>query len=187
MVLGKTARIGHIWCLGARSLQWYKSSLEERQAWRTKQGELQANCQPAIKSIFMHSLGIDQRTTKHHTKRVMQTHMTQDIYPKLRPFHTSGASTHFISAGVRACTTLVPSINLVLKIRLALPNMPSFKLTTINWLPLNLVRIRRPIFCVCERSSAASTSSRMYIGAGEYWRSERMRERAMRELHVCMN
>lgn len=39
---------------------------------------------------------------------------------------------YFISAGVRACTTLVPSMNLVLKIRFAFVNMPSFKLTTMN-------------------------------------------------------
>lgn len=51
-----------------------------------------------------------------------------------------------------------------------------------NWLPLNLVLIKRPMFCVCDRSSAASTSSRMYMGAGEYWRSARIRERAISDL-----
>lgn len=39
---------------------------------------------------------------------------------------------HFTSCGPILCTTLVPSINLVRKIRFALANMPSFKLTTIN-------------------------------------------------------
>jgi hypothetical protein len=41
-------------------------------------------------------------------------------------------STHLKSCGPIACTTDVPSINLVRKIRFAFPNMPSFKLTTIN-------------------------------------------------------
>ena len=89
---------------------------------------------------------------------------------------------HFISAGVNACTTLVPSIKRVLKIRFAFVNMPSFRLTTMNWLPRKRVRIRRPMFCVCDRSRAASTSSRMYMGAGEYCSRERIRERAMRDL-----
>ena len=35
---------------------------------------------------------------------------------------------------------------------------------------------------VCERSSAASISSKMYIGAGLNWRRDMIRERAMREL-----
>lgn len=89
---------------------------------------------------------------------------------------------HFRSAGVSACTMLVPSLNLVRKIRFAFWNMPSFKLTTINWLPLNRVFIRRPMFWVWLRSRAASTSSRMYIGAGLNWRRARMRERAIRDL-----
>ena len=38
------------------------------------------------------------------------------------------------------------------------------------------------MFCVCERSRAASTSSRMYMGAGLNWSRAMMRERAMREL-----
>ena len=79
-------------------------------------------------------------------------------------------------------TTLVPSENLVLKTRLAFWNMPSFKLTTMNWLPLNLVLISRPIFCVCDRSSAASTSSKMYIGAGLNCSSAKIRESAMSDL-----
>jgi len=73
-------------------------------------------------------------------------------------------------------------MNLVLKIRFAFPNIPSFRLTTMNWLPLNLVRMRRPMFCVCERSNAASTSSRMYMGAGEYCSNDRIRERAISDL-----
>lgn len=86
------------------------------------------------------------------------------------------------SAGVSACTTLVPSLNLVLNIRLAFWNMPSFKLTTMNCDPLNLVLINRPMFCVCERSRAASTSSRMYMGAGLNWSNAMIRERAMSDL-----
>ena len=89
---------------------------------------------------------------------------------------------YFRSAGVSACTTLVPSLNLVLNIRLAFWNMPSFKLTTMNCEPLNLVLIKRPIFCVCERSRAASTSSRMYMGAGLNWSNAMIRERAMSDL-----
>lgn len=51
-----------------------------------------------------------------------------------------------------------------------------------NWLPLKRVLIKRPMFWVCERSNAASTSSRMYIGAGEYCKSARMRESAIKDL-----
>ncbi|OMH86422.1 hypothetical protein AX774_g10 [Zancudomyces culisetae] len=40
------------------------------------------------------------------------------------------------------------------------------RLTTINWEPLKRVLNSRPMFCVCDKSSAASISSRMYIGAG---------------------
>lgn len=48
------------------------------------------------------------------------------------PSRHSPSYHYFISAGVRAWTTLVPSINLVLKMRFAFVNMPSFKLTTMN-------------------------------------------------------
>jgi hypothetical protein len=37
------------------------------------------------------------------------------------------------------------------------------------------------MFCVCERSRAASTSSRIYMGAGLNWRRAMMREMAIRE------
>jgi hypothetical protein len=36
--------------------------------------------------------------------------------------------------------------------------------------------------CVCERSSAASISSRIYIGAGLNWRRAMIRERAISDL-----
>ena len=91
---------------------------------------------------------------------------------------------YFRSAGVSACTTLVPSLNLVLNMRLAFWNMPSFKLTTMNCDPLNLVLINRPIFCVCDRSRAASTSSRMYMGAGLNWSKAMIRESAMSDLRT---
>lgn len=89
---------------------------------------------------------------------------------------------YFMSAGVVAWTTLVPSTNLVRKSRLAFSNMPSFRLTTMNCDPLNLNLISRPIFCVCDGSSAASTSSRMYIGAGLNCNSAIMSDNAIREL-----
>ncbi len=38
------------------------------------------------------------------------------------------------------------------------------------------------MFCVCDRSSAASTSSRMYMGAGLNCRRAMMRERATSDL-----
>lgn len=38
------------------------------------------------------------------------------------------------------------------------------------------------MFWVCDRSRAASTSSRMYIGAGEYCSRDKMSERAIRDL-----
>ena len=89
---------------------------------------------------------------------------------------------YFKSAAVKLCTTLVPSWKRVRNIRFAFWNMPSFKLTTMNWLPLNLVLISRPIFCVCDKSNAASTSSRIYIGAGLNCSRARMRESAISEL-----
>lgn len=68
--------------------------------------------------------------------------------------------------GVVLSTTDVPSLNLVLNKTLALLNMPSFNETTKNCDPLNLVRNNEPMFWVCDKSRAASTSSRMYMGAG---------------------
>lgn len=88
---------------------------------------------------------------------------------------------HFSDPDV-AVTTLVPSTKRVRNMRLAFWNMPSFRLTTINCDPLNLVLKRRPIFCVCDKSSAASTSSRMYIGAGLNWSKAMMSESAIRDL-----
>ena len=89
---------------------------------------------------------------------------------------------HLKSAGVNAWTTLVPSLNLVRKMRFAFWNMPSFKLTTMNCDPLKRVLMRRPIFWVCDRSRAASTSSRMYIGAGLNCRRAMMRDMAIKDL-----
>lgn len=43
------------------------------------------------------------------------------------------------------------------------------------------------MFCVCDKSSAASTSSKIYMGAGEYCRRARMRERAIRDLFFESN
>lgn len=91
------------------------------------------------------------------------------------------ASKYNLDHTVNACTIDVPSENLVLKIRFAFTNMPSFRLTTINWLPLNLVLINRPMFCVWERSKAASTSSRIYIGAGLNCRRDMISDIAMSE------
>lgn len=82
-----------------------------------------------------------------------------------------------------ASITDVPSTKRVLKSTLALLNMPSFKDTTINWDPLNRVRSSWPIFCVCDKSNAASTSSRMYMGAGLNWSSDKIKDRAIRDLH----
>ena len=41
------------------------------------------------------------------------------------------------------------------------------------------------MFWVCERSSAASTSSRMYMGAGLNWRRAMIKDRAIRDLVFC--
>lgn len=80
-------------------------------------------------------------------------------------------------------TILVPSRNLVRKRTLALLNRPSFKLTTMNCDPLNRFLNNSPICCVWERSRAASTSSKIYIGAGLNWRSDMINERAISELY----
>lgn len=55
-----------------------------------------------------------------------------------------------------------------------------------NWEPLKRVRKSCPICCVCDKSRAASISSRMYMGAGLNWRRDMMRERAMRDLVLLM-
>ena len=78
-------------------------------------------------------------------------------------------------------TTDVPSWNLVRNTLLALVNIPSFNETTINCDPLNLVLIRCPIFWVCERSNAASTSSKIYIGAGLNCNNAMIKDNAIKE------
>ena len=66
-----------------------------------------------------------------------------------------------MSAGTVLVTVDTPSANLVRKMQLALLNIPSLSETTMNCEYGKCARIMRPMFCVCERSSAASTSSRM--------------------------
>ena len=98
-------------------------------------------------------------------------------------------------------TVDTPSTNLVLKRTFALLNIPSFnnELRTAKMTPQHLTDILYTIgtervkeslgrpdsddvliecTCVWERSSAASTSSRMYTGAGLNSSRDRMRERA---------
>ena len=58
-------------------------------------------------------------------------------------------------------TVETPSTNLVLKRTLALLNMPSFRDTTMNWECLKCALSIWPMFCVWDRSRAASTSSRI--------------------------
>ncbi len=96
------------------------------------------------------------------------------VRPRLCPYRRS--------AGVSACTMLVPSLKRVRKMRLAFWNMPSLRLTTMNCEPLKRILISRPMFCVCDRSSAASTSSRMYMGAGLNCSSAMIRDSAMSDL-----
>lgn len=103
-------------------------------------------------------------------------------FPELQTARKTTLPSYLMSAGVKACTILVPSLNRVLKMRFAFWNMPSLRLTTMNCEPLNRVLIRRPMFWVCDRSSAASTSSKMYIGAGLNCSSAMMSERAIRDL-----
>jgi hypothetical protein len=61
---------------------------------------------------------------------------------------------------------------------------PSLSETTMNCAPRNRVRKSVPMCCVCERSSAASISSRMYIGAGLNCSSAMISESAMSDLFV---
>lgn len=81
----------------------------------------------------------------------------------------------------------VPSRNRVRNNTFALVKRPSLSETTMNCEPLNLVRKSCPMCCVCERSRAASISSRMYIGAGLNWSKDMMRESAMSELWNRVN
>jgi hypothetical protein len=76
----------------------------------------------------------------------------------------------------------VPSRNRARNSTFAFVNKPSLRETTMNWEPLKRVRKSWPMCCVCERSRAASISSRMYIGAGLNWRRAMMRESAIRDL-----
>lgn len=55
--------------------------------------------------------------------------------------------------------------------------------TTINCDWAKCMRNILPMFCVCERSRAASISSRMYMGAGLKRSSDKMSDRAMSDLH----
>mmetsp|Transcript_18205 Transcript_18205/g.58882 ORF Transcript_18205/g.58882 Transcript_18205/m.58882 type:complete len:251 (+) Transcript_18205:18-770(+) len=86
------------------------------------------------------------------------------------------------SAGTVLVTCEMPSTNLVRKITLALLNIPSLRETTTNCECGKCCLIIRPMFCVWERSRAASTSSRMYRGAGLKRSSARIRERARSDL-----
>ena len=79
----------------------------------------------------------------------------------------------------------VPSRKRARKRTLALVNRPSLSETTMNCDPLNRVRKSCPMCCVCERSKAASISSRIYMGAGLNCRSAMIRESAIRDLHHC--
>uniref|UniRef100_A0A182U059 Secreted protein n=1 Tax=Anopheles melas TaxID=34690 RepID=A0A182U059_9DIPT len=75
----------------------------------------------------------------------------------------------------------IPSMNLVRNSTFALLNMPSLSDTMINCELVKWAFSMLPMFCVWERSSAASTSSRMYSGAGLYFSMARMSESATSE------
>ena len=77
----------------------------------------------------------------------------------------------------------VPSRKRARKRTLAFVKSPSLRETTMNCDPLNRVRNNWPMCCVCERSNAASISSRIYIGAGLNWSKAIIRERAIKDLH----
>jgi hypothetical protein len=51
-----------------------------------------------------------------------------------------------------------------------------------NWAPRKRVRKSVPICCVCDKSSAASISSRMYIGAGLNCSNAMINESAISDL-----
>ena len=72
-------------------------------------------------------------------------------------------SAHFLLlwSWVVRLTVDIPSTNFVLKSTLALLNMPSLRLTTMNCECLKWFLSICPMFCVWERSRAESTSSRM--------------------------
>lgn len=60
--------------------------------------------------------------------------------------------------------------------------MPSFKETTINCDCLKCDFNIFPMFCVWDKSKAASTSSKMYKGAGLNNKIERINDNAARDL-----
>ena len=71
-----------------------------------------------------------------------------------------------------------------LKSTFAFVKRPSLRLTTMNWLPLKRLLNSWPMCCVWDKSSAASISSRMYMGAGLNWSKDMIKERAIKDLHV---
>lgn len=79
-------------------------------------------------------------------------------------------------------TPEIPSRNRVWNKTLALENMPSFRETTINCDPLKRDFSSLPMLSVCDRSRAASTSSRMYNGAGLNCSRAKISDSATREL-----
>ena len=78
-------------------------------------------------------------------------------------------------------TVEMPLTNFVVKSTLALENIPSFNETMMNWALRKLFLITRPMFWVWDMSRAASTSSRMYNGAGLYCNSANTNERPAKE------
>lgn len=76
----------------------------------------------------------------------------------------------------------MPSTNLVLKSTLALLNMPFFRDTTMNCELLKCRFSMVPMFSVWDRSRAASTSSRMYSGAGLNSSMARIKDSATSDL-----
>ncbi len=84
-------------------------------------------------------------------------------------------------------TVEIPLTNFVVNKTFAFENIPSFNETIINCAFRKLFLITKPIFCVWDMSKAASTSSRIYKGAGLYWSNARTNERPANERWPPLN
>ena len=83
--------------------------------------------------LFIQSLNPANTKPKSHPSKISTKHPDSNFmicYVQSLPY--PNLLNYLKSAAVNACTTLVPSLNLVLKMRFAFWNMPSFNDTTIN-------------------------------------------------------
>jgi hypothetical protein len=115
-------------------------------------------------------------------RRALRGAATDTAASPAAPSSRSALYNAFVLRCAVRSTTLVPSRKRVRKRTFALVKRPSLSETTMNCAPRKRVRKSVPMCCVCDRSSAASISSRMYIGAGLNCSSAMINDSAMSDL-----